>query len=68
MKRTIIFLLFIFVTGLSIQVQARKYKGLSIGANADYNNYNIFDFEGFVQANFKFGSTPFETKIGFAYF
>ena len=34
MKRTIIILLCVFITGLSFQVQARKYKGLSIGANS----------------------------------
>ena len=67
MKRTVIFILCFFVTGLSFQVQARKYKGLSIGANVAYNNYNKLDFEGFAQVNFKFGSTPFEPKLGLAY-
>jgi len=67
MKRTVIIILCFFITGLSFQVQARKYKGLSIGANAAYNSYKKLDFEGFAQANLRFGSTPFEPKIGLSY-
>jgi hypothetical protein len=66
MKRKFIIFCFI-VTGLAFQMQARNYKGMSLGANAAYNNYERFDFEGFAQANFKFGRIPFEPKLGLAY-
>ena len=57
----------VLVIGLVFPTQARKYKGLSLGANAGYTNYDKFDFEGFVQANFQFGQTPFEPRLGLAY-
>jgi len=66
MKRTVIFLYFL-VTGLSFQVQARTFQGLSAGANAAYTNYSKLDFEGFAQANFQFRRTPFEPKLGISY-
>ena len=66
MKRTVI-IIFFLVTGLAFQIQARHYKGFSIGANAAGNNYKKLDFEGFAQVNFLFGHVPFEPKIGFAF-
>ena len=57
----------VLVMGLTFQIQARKYKGLSLGANAGYTNYDKFDFEGFAQANFQFGQTPFEPRLGLSY-
>jgi hypothetical protein len=67
MKNRIVILCF-FVAGLAFQMQARNnYRGLSLGANAGYANYGKLDFEGFAQANFKFGQTPFEPRLGLAY-
>jgi hypothetical protein len=57
-------ILCLFIIGLSFQAQARNYKGLSIGANAAYNSYSKFDFEGFTQANLQLGRVPFEPKLG----
>jgi hypothetical protein len=52
---------------LTFQIQARQYQGMSIGAKAVYNNYNAFETEGFAQANFLFGRTPFNPKAGLTY-
>jgi len=64
MKRTIVILSFLFTVAA---IQAGPFKGLSASASAAYNNYNKFEAEGFAQANFQFGETPFEPKLGLSY-
>lgn len=66
MKRTIIIWCFL-IMGLAFPMQARTFKGLSVGANAAYTNDSKWGAETFAQANLQFGQIPFEPKLGFTY-
>ena len=66
MKQTVI-ILGLLITGLVFPIQARTFKGISVGANAGYTNSGKFGAEGFAQADLQLGSIPFEPKLGFTY-
>ncbi|MDR3286426.1 MAG: hypothetical protein LBT27_03175 [Prevotellaceae bacterium] len=63
MKKRLI-IISLAILGFANPIHAGKFKGLSVGANAGYSNFDAWNGDVFCQANFQFGRLRFEPKAG----